>query len=79
MVFSTWDEMNKFYRGYGRQEGFGVVCIGGGKPSSKNAGKSTSYRTYVWKCECYGKVTYRRKVNGKRVLVKEEPVVKKKT
>ena len=33
----------------------------------------------VWKCECYGTIKYRRVVNGKKVYVMQEPLVKKKT
>lgn len=42
MEFSNWDDMNNYHRSYGKQEGFGLVRIGGGK--------TRSYNTYVWKC-----------------------------
>ncbi|XP_021747519.1 uncharacterized protein LOC110713369 isoform X2 [Chenopodium quinoa] len=75
MEFSTWDDMNNYYHRYGEQEGFGVVCIGGRKNDVFN---KAAYSTYVWKCKCYGITPYRKRVNGKRVVVYDEPSKEKK-
>uniref|UniRef100_A0A803LVH5 FAR1 domain-containing protein n=1 Tax=Chenopodium quinoa TaxID=63459 RepID=A0A803LVH5_CHEQI len=77
MVFSSWDEVNHYYRSYGKQQGFGVVCVGGRKPLKTEEAKTV--RNYVWKCKCYGLEQYRRVVNGKRVFVNVDPLVKKKS
>uniref|UniRef100_A0A803M5D4 DUF4283 domain-containing protein n=1 Tax=Chenopodium quinoa TaxID=63459 RepID=A0A803M5D4_CHEQI len=76
MEFSSWDDMNNYYRTYGEQEGFGVVCIGGRNNDVYN---KAAYSGYVWKCECYGITTYKKRVNGKRVVVYDEPSKKRKS
>ncbi|XP_056684071.1 uncharacterized protein [Spinacia oleracea] len=80
MSFPSWEGMNNYYRLYGEQQGLGVVCVGGRScPKLKQEnGKSNSLKTYVWRCECYGRTTYRRMVNGKKVSVALDPLVKKK-
>ncbi|XP_056690151.1 protein FAR1-RELATED SEQUENCE 6-like [Spinacia oleracea] len=81
MSFPSWEGMNNYYRLYGEQQGFGVVCVGGRScPKLKQEnGKSNSLKTYVWRCECYGRTTYRRMVNGKKVSMALDPLVKKKS
>uniref|UniRef100_A0A803LLU0 FAR1 domain-containing protein n=1 Tax=Chenopodium quinoa TaxID=63459 RepID=A0A803LLU0_CHEQI len=54
MVFSTLEELYSYYREYGKQEGFGVVC------------------------EAYGTTKYESVVNGKRVTVSHDHLVKRK-
>uniref|UniRef100_A0A803MB01 Uncharacterized protein n=1 Tax=Chenopodium quinoa TaxID=63459 RepID=A0A803MB01_CHEQI len=36
-------------------------------------------RGYMWKCECYGRTTYRRHINGKRVVAEREGPAKRKS
>ncbi|XP_056698172.1 protein FAR1-RELATED SEQUENCE 5-like [Spinacia oleracea] len=82
MSFSNWEALNNYYRSYGEQQGFGVVCVGGKtwpKEKREENGKSNSLKSYVWRCECYGRTNYRRLVNGKKVTLIEDPLVKKKS
>ncbi|XP_021859813.2 protein FAR-RED IMPAIRED RESPONSE 1-like [Spinacia oleracea] len=81
MTFDNWEGLNEYYRSYGEQQGFGVVCMGGNRSQGKDneTGKSNSLRTYVWRCECHGRPKYRRRVNGKTVTCVQEPIVKRKT
>ncbi|XP_056687861.1 protein FAR-RED IMPAIRED RESPONSE 1 [Spinacia oleracea] len=79
--FANWEALNNYFRSYGEQQGFGVVCMGGNKSGVKDSetGKSNSLRTYVWRCECHGRPKYRRMVNGRVVTCAEEPILKRKT
>ena len=66
MVFHSWEEVDKYYKRYGRQQGFGILCTAGSYVQ-KGGAKSKELRGYLWKCECYGRAVYRRRVEGKRV------------
>ncbi|XP_056690279.1 protein FAR1-RELATED SEQUENCE 5-like [Spinacia oleracea] len=66
MVFQSWEEVDTYYKRYGRQQGFGILRAAGSYVQ-KGGAKSKELRGYLWKCECYGRAVYRRRVEGKRV------------
>uniref|UniRef100_A0A803MM55 Uncharacterized protein n=1 Tax=Chenopodium quinoa TaxID=63459 RepID=A0A803MM55_CHEQI len=52
MVFDSWKKIDKYFRNYGKQEGFGVVWSSGtfvGKGANAKEKKSVT-----WTCECFG-------------------------
>uniref|UniRef100_A0A803MHU2 FAR1 domain-containing protein n=1 Tax=Chenopodium quinoa TaxID=63459 RepID=A0A803MHU2_CHEQI len=67
MVFSSWEEADKFWRQYGKQRGFGVLRAAGNYKTENGRSDKTKLRSYIWRCECAGQPDIRRKVNGKRV------------
>ncbi|XP_021855045.2 protein FAR-RED ELONGATED HYPOCOTYL 3-like [Spinacia oleracea] len=67
MVFQSWEEVDTYYKRYGRQQGFGILRAAGSYVQKEGGAKSKELRGYLWKCECYGRAVYRRRVEGKRV------------
>ncbi|XP_021759149.1 protein FAR1-RELATED SEQUENCE 6-like [Chenopodium quinoa] len=59
MVFQSWQELNEYFREYGKQNGFGVVgtsaCKVGKGPNAKMR------RNCLWICECFGFPVRKRK------------------
>uniref|UniRef100_A0A803MX10 FAR1 domain-containing protein n=1 Tax=Chenopodium quinoa TaxID=63459 RepID=A0A803MX10_CHEQI len=77
MIFASWGDIDTYFRNYGRQQGFGILRASGSYTQKKVV--SNSLRGYMWKCECYGSTTYRRRINGKRVVAEREGPVKRKS
>ncbi|XP_021735722.1 protein FAR1-RELATED SEQUENCE 1-like [Chenopodium quinoa] len=67
MVFSSWEDADKFYRKYGKQRGFGVYRAAGNFKIENGKTDKSKRRSYIWHCECAGKADLRRRVNEKRV------------
>uniref|UniRef100_A0A803N0B9 Protein FAR1-RELATED SEQUENCE n=1 Tax=Chenopodium quinoa TaxID=63459 RepID=A0A803N0B9_CHEQI len=77
MVFQSWQELDEYFRVYGKQNGFGVV-----RTSACKVGKwanAKMRRNCLWTCECFGLPNRkRRKVEDKLVtdaqIVEDEAV-----
>uniref|UniRef100_A0A803MLE9 FAR1 domain-containing protein n=1 Tax=Chenopodium quinoa TaxID=63459 RepID=A0A803MLE9_CHEQI len=59
MVFQSWQELDEYFREYGKQNGFGVIrtsaCKVGKGPNAKMR------RNCLWTCECFGLPDRKRK------------------
>ena len=49
MTFSSWEEVDTYYRSYGMQEGFGVVRAASGGVKSKEGGHRVR-KNSTWTC-----------------------------
>ncbi|KAL2943978.1 Protein FAR-RED ELONGATED HYPOCOTYL 3 [Bienertia sinuspersici] len=66
MVFSSWQEVETYYKAYAREQGFDVVRAA--RSSYKAKDKTRRLRNAKWTCDQFGKPDRRRKVNGKRCV-----------
>ncbi|KAL2894073.1 Protein FAR1-RELATED SEQUENCE 6 [Bienertia sinuspersici] len=64
MVFSSWQEVETYYKAYARQQGFGVVRAAWSGYKAKD--KIRQRRNAQWTCDQFDKPDRRRKVNGER-------------
>lgn len=53
MVFESWEDVESYYKGYGKQQGFGVSRVASAFRQGKDSMKIR--RAFTWRCECYGK------------------------
>ncbi|KAL2905859.1 Protein FAR-RED IMPAIRED RESPONSE 1, partial [Bienertia sinuspersici] len=60
MVFSSWQEVETYYRAYAKHEGFGVVRAAWSGYKAKD--KTTQCRNAQWTCDRFGKLDWRRKI-----------------
>uniref|UniRef100_A0A803MK48 FAR1 domain-containing protein n=1 Tax=Chenopodium quinoa TaxID=63459 RepID=A0A803MK48_CHEQI len=72
MVFQSWQELDEYFREYGKQNGFGVVrtsaCKVGKGPNAKMR------RNCLWTCECYG-LPDRKRTKVEESLVTDAQIV----
>ncbi|XP_021714747.1 protein FAR-RED ELONGATED HYPOCOTYL 3-like [Chenopodium quinoa] len=61
MVFKSWQDVEKYYKKYGEQEGFGVSRVQATKSKVTNDRLTTT-----WKCECWGAPNMRAKREAKK-------------
>ncbi|KAL2941058.1 Protein FAR1-RELATED SEQUENCE 4, partial [Bienertia sinuspersici] len=64
--FSSWQDVETYYRAYAKQKGFGVVRAAWSGYKAKD--KTRQRRNAQWTCDRFGKVDQRRRVNGKRCV-----------
>ncbi|XP_021747121.1 protein FAR-RED IMPAIRED RESPONSE 1-like [Chenopodium quinoa] len=62
MVFTSWQDVEAFYKEYGEQKGFGVSRVQG--VLSKGERRHRIFTT--WRCECYGKPDMRAQREAKK-------------
>ncbi|KAL2933133.1 Protein FAR1-RELATED SEQUENCE 8 [Bienertia sinuspersici] len=65
MVFSSWQDIETYYRGHAKQRGFGVIV--GAWSGYKAKDKTRQHRNAQWTCDRFGKPNRRRKVVRKVV------------
>ncbi|KAL2906025.1 Protein FAR1-RELATED SEQUENCE 6 [Bienertia sinuspersici] len=67
MVFSSWQEVETYYKAYAKQQGFGMVRAAWSGYKAKD--KTRKPRNAQWTCDRLDKPDRRRKVNGKRCVI----------